>query len=84
MMYIPFEWLFIIALVIGLSIRIVREDHRIVVLRTRTLLKSRGAGPGLVDPSARQGYKSEFDQGFPGMAGLAENRTRGEDKGLYC
>ena len=69
-MYIPFEWLFIIALFIGLSIRIVREDQRIVVLRLGRFLKV--VGPGLVwlIPVLDRGIKVNLTSDFPGWQAL--------------
>jgi len=69
-MYIPFELLFIIALVIGLSIRIVREDQRLVVLRLGRFLKI--AGPGLVwlIPVIDKGTKVNLTRDFPGWQAL--------------
>ena len=71
-MYIPFDWLFIIALVIGLSIRIVREDQRIVVLRLGRFLKV--AGPGLVwlIPVIDKGIKVNLTRDFPGWQALPQ------------
>jgi regulator of protease activity HflC (stomatin/prohibitin superfamily) len=73
MMYIPFDWLFIIALAIGLSIRIVREDQRIVVLRLGRFLKI--AGPGLVwlIPVVDKGTKVYLTRDFPGWQALPQN-----------
>jgi regulator of protease activity HflC (stomatin/prohibitin superfamily) len=70
MMYIPFDWLFIIALVIGLSIKIVREDQRMVVLRIGRFL--RVAGPGLVwlIPVIDRGVKINLTRDFPGWQAL--------------
>jgi regulator of protease activity HflC (stomatin/prohibitin superfamily) len=72
MMYIPFDWLFIIALAIGLSIRIVREDQRIVVLRLGRFLKV--AGPGLVwlIPVIDRGTKVNLTRDFPGWQALPQ------------
>lgn len=69
-MYIPFEWFFIIALIIGLSIRIVREDQRIVVLRLGRFLKV--VGPGLVwlIPVLDRGVKVNLTRDFPGWQAL--------------
>ena len=71
-MYIPFDWLFIIALVIGLSIRIVREDQRIVILRIGRFLKV--AGPGLVwlIPVIDKGIKVNLTRDFPGWQALPQ------------
>jgi regulator of protease activity HflC (stomatin/prohibitin superfamily) len=72
-MHIPFDWLFIIALLIGLSIRIVREDQRIVVLRLGRFLKI--AGPGLVwlIPVIDKGTKVNLTRDFPGWQALPQN-----------
>jgi regulator of protease activity HflC (stomatin/prohibitin superfamily) len=72
MMYIPFDWLFIIVLVIGLSIKIVREDQRMVVLRIGRFL--RVAGPGLVwlIPVIDRGVKVNLTRDFPGWQAIPQ------------
>ena len=70
MMYIPFDWLFIIALVIGLSIRIVREDQRMVVLRIGRFLRIAGPGPVWLIPVIDKGTKVNLTRDFPGWQAL--------------
>jgi len=71
-MHIPFDWLFIIALAIGLSVRIVREDQRMVVLRIGRFFKV--AGPGLVwlIPVIDRGIKVNLTRDFPGWQALPQ------------
>jgi regulator of protease activity HflC (stomatin/prohibitin superfamily) len=71
-MHIPYDWLFIVVLAIGLSVRIVREDQRMVVLRIGRFLKV--AGPGLVwlIPVIDRGIKVNLTRDYPGWQALAQ------------
>jgi regulator of protease activity HflC (stomatin/prohibitin superfamily) len=66
MMYIPLDWLFIIAILLALSIKILRGDERMVVLRLGRFLKV--VGPGLVwlIPIIDKGIKVNLSKQFPG------------------
>lgn len=65
-MYIPFDLLFIIALFFFLSMRILKNDQRLVILRLGRFLRI--AGPGLVwlIPVIDKGIKVNLERDFPG------------------
>jgi regulator of protease activity HflC (stomatin/prohibitin superfamily) len=71
-MYIPFDWLFIVAFALALSVRILRRDERLVVLRLGHFLKV--GGPGLVwlIPIMDKGIKVKLSRDFPGWEALPE------------
>ena len=71
-MYIPLDWLFIIGLLLALSVRIVRRDERMVVLRLGRFLKV--GGPGLVwlIPIVEKGIKVKLSRDFPGWEAIPE------------
>jgi len=70
-MYVPFDLLFIVALFIFLSMRILRNDQRLVILRLGRFL--RVAGPGLVwiIPIIDKGIKVNLERDFPGWQVLS-------------
>ncbi len=71
-MQIPFDWLFIIALILGLSLRIVKDHERMIVLRLGRFLKI--AGPGLVwlIPVIDKGTKINLERDLPGWQVLSK------------
>ena len=71
-MYIPLDWLFIIAILLALSIKILRGDERMVVLRLGRFLKV--VGPGLVwlIPIIDKGIKVNLSKQFPGWQVLSK------------
>ena len=70
-MYVPFDLLFIIGLFVFLSVRILRNDQRLDILRLGRFL--RVAGPGLVwlIPIIDKGTKVNLDRDFPGWQVLS-------------
>jgi len=70
-MYVPFDLLFIVALFLFLSMRILRNDQRLVVLRLGRFLKI--VGPGLVwlVPIIDRGVKVNLERDFPGWQVLS-------------
>ena len=71
-MYIPIDWLFVIAILMSFSIRILRGDERMVVLRLGHF--SRVVGPGLVwlIPIIEKGIKVSLSKEFPGWQVLSK------------
>jgi len=71
-MYIPIDWLFVIAILMSFSIRILRGDERMVVLRLGHF--SKVAGPGLVwlIPLIDKGIKVNLSKEFPGWQVLSK------------
>ncbi len=71
-MYIPLDWLFVIVIILSLSIKILRGDERMVVLRLGHL--SRIVGPGLVwlIPIIEKGIKVNLSKEFPGWQVLSK------------
>ena len=78
MMYIPLDWLFIITIILALSIKLLRGDERMVVLRLGRFLKV--VGPGLVwlIPIIDKGIKVNLSKQFPGWQVLS--KTELEEK----
>jgi regulator of protease activity HflC (stomatin/prohibitin superfamily) len=70
-MYIPFDLLFIVALFFFLSMRILKNDQRLVILRLGRFM--RVAGPGLVwlIPIIDKGIKVNLERDFPGWQVLS-------------
>ena len=70
-MYIPFDLLFIVAIFFFLSMRILKNDQRLVILRLGRFL--RVAGPGLVwlIPVIDKGIKVNLERDFPGWQVLS-------------
>lgn len=71
-MYIPLDWLFVIVIILSLSIKILRGDERMVVLRLGHF--SRIAGPGIVWllPIIEKGIKVNLNKEFPGWQVLSK------------
>ncbi len=71
-MYIPLDWLFVIAIILSLSIKILRGDERMVVLRLGHF--SKVVGPGLVwlIPIIDKGIKVNLSKEFPGWQVLSK------------
>jgi len=71
-MYIPLDWLFVIAIILSLSIKIFRGDERMVVLRLGHF--SRIVGPGIVwlIPVIEKGIKVNLNKEFPGWQVLSK------------
>ena len=71
-MYIPLDWLFVIAIILSLSIKILRGDERTVVLRLGHF--SRIVGPGIVwlIPVIEKGIKVNLNKEFPGWQVLSK------------
>ena len=70
-MHVPFDYLFIIALFLFLSMRILRNDQRLVILRLGRFLKI--VGPGLVwlIPIIDRGIKVNLNRDLPGWQALS-------------
>ena len=71
-MYIPLDWLFVIVIILSLSIKIIRGDERMVVLRLGHF--SRIVGPGIVwlIPVIEKGIKVNLNKEFPGWQVLSK------------
>ena len=71
-MNIPISWLLFAAMILFLSVKIAREDERIVVLRLGRFLKV--AGPGLVwiILGIDKAVKIHLNKDFPGWQGLSQ------------
>jgi len=70
-MNIPISWLLFAAMILFLSVKIAREDERIIVLRLGRFLKV--AGPGLVwlILGIDKAVKINLNKDFPGWQGMS-------------
>ena len=70
-MDLPFSWLFFIAMIAFLSMKILKQDERMVVFRLGRFLKV--AGPGLVwlIPAIDKGTRVNLSRDFPGWQALS-------------
>ena len=91
-MDLPFSWLFFIAMIVFLSMKILKQDERMVVFRLGRFLKV--AGPGLVwlIPAIDKGTKVNLSKDFLGWQAWSQIELEekikasildktGEDKG---
>ncbi len=71
MMDLPYSWLFFIAMIVFLSMKILKQEERMVVFRLGRFLKV--AGPGLVwlIPAIDKGTKVNLSRDFPGWPALS-------------
>ena len=71
-MYVPLDWLIIVAFALALSVKILRSDERIVIFRLGRFLKI--AGPGFVwlIPVIDKGKKFNLSRDLPGWQALSE------------
>jgi regulator of protease activity HflC (stomatin/prohibitin superfamily) len=82
-MYIPFDWLIIIGFLVALSLRIVRRDERLVVLRLGRFLRVEEPGLVWLIPVVQKGIKVKLNRDFPGWEVLPEMELQEKIKASF-
>lgn len=69
-------------IILGMSIKVVREDERIAVFRLGRFLGVLGPGLVLIFPAIDKGIKINLPEKFPGWRGLSEKELEEKVKDL--
>jgi regulator of protease activity HflC (stomatin/prohibitin superfamily) len=68
----PYWFILFLAIIITLSLKILREDERLVIIRLGRFLKIAGPGIVMILPWIDRGIRVNLNRDLPGWQGLPE------------